>query len=82
MWTDGLYIRMTINVNQWLINCWVQNVYGWSVGCKMYITEQAGHEKWKMWTHDCVIVGCKMYMTEVLDAKGISQNNLDMKNEK
>jgi hypothetical protein len=26
-------------------NCWVQNVYDGSVGCKMYITEQAGHEK-------------------------------------
>jgi hypothetical protein len=26
-------------------NCSVQNVYEGSVGCKMYITEQVGHEK-------------------------------------
>jgi hypothetical protein len=33
-------------------------------------------------TRDSVIVGCKMYMTEVLGAKCISRNMLDMKNEK
>jgi hypothetical protein len=32
--------------------------------------------------NDSVIVGCKMYMTEVLGAKCISRNKLDMKNEK
>jgi hypothetical protein len=25
--------------------CWVQNVYDGNVGCKMYITEPAEHEK-------------------------------------
>jgi hypothetical protein len=33
------------SANPQLRNCWVQNVYGGSVGCKKYITEQAGHEK-------------------------------------
>ena len=32
-------------------------------------------------THNSVIVGCKMYMAEVLGAKSISWNKLDMKNE-
>ena len=54
----------------------MKNVYVGSVGCKMYITEQAEHEKWKM-LHNCWVqnvydvqnvyegsVGCKMYIME------------------
>ena len=30
------------------INVWLEPTTSVIVGCKMYITEQAGHEKWKI----------------------------------
>jgi hypothetical protein len=53
----------------------VQNVYDGSVGCKKC-------EPTTPPTSDSVIVESKMYMAEVLGAKCISRNKLDMKNEK
>jgi hypothetical protein len=40
-----MYMTEVLGANPQLRNCWVQNVYDGSIGCKMYIMKHAGHEK-------------------------------------
>jgi hypothetical protein len=58
-------------VNPLLHNCWVENVYDGSVGCKMNIKEHAVTINVNPLLRNCWVenvydgsVGCKMYITE------------------